>query len=113
MPERTRHLTWAWDTMLRHGRDQAEPRRRQWPGIPVWNGRDWEHHLQRVRERGRIPPPVRSQALPPPTMGARVMERLDRLNDKWYEFDESAAGILDDQTKLEKDVPALRVEQAQ
>ena len=42
-----------------------------------------------------------------------ILERLDRPTDQWYECDETAAGILDDQTKLEKDVAVLRVEEAQ
>ena len=41
-----------------------------------------------------------------------IVEQLDCLTDQWYEFDETAAGILDDQTNLEKDVAGLRVEQA-
>ena len=42
-----------------------------------------------------------------------IVERLDRLTNQWYKFDETAAGILDNQTKLDKDVAGLRVEQAQ
>ena len=42
-----------------------------------------------------------------------IVERLDRPTDQWYKFDETAAGVVDDQTKLEKDVARLRVEQAQ
>ena len=42
-----------------------------------------------------------------------IVERLDCLTDQWYEFDETASGFLDDQTKQEKDVARLRVEQAQ
>ena len=42
-----------------------------------------------------------------------VLERLDCLTDQWYEFDETAAGILHDRLNLEKDVAGLRMEQAQ
>ena len=42
-----------------------------------------------------------------------IVERLDHLTDQWHIFNETTAGILDDQTKLEKDVAGLRMEQAQ
>ena len=42
-----------------------------------------------------------------------VVERLDRLTDQWYEFDETAAGTLHDRMNMETDVAGLRVEQAQ
>ena len=42
-----------------------------------------------------------------------IVERLDRLTDQWYKIDETAAGILDNQTTLEKDVAGRWVEQAQ
>ena len=42
-----------------------------------------------------------------------IVEQLDRLTEQWYEFDETATGILYDQTKLKKDLAGLQVEQAQ
>ena len=42
-----------------------------------------------------------------------IVGRLDRLTDQWYKVDETAAGILDDQTRLGNDMAGLRVEQAQ
>ena len=42
-----------------------------------------------------------------------IVQRLDRLTDQGYEFNETAAGTLDDQAKLQKDIAGLRVEQTQ